>query len=205
MNLYKMLKVKKIRMNYSGYDLKFKLNKFDDTEILKEIFVDEIYNFLNVKDKIVVDIGAFIGDTAIYFLIKGANMVISLEPDLNLFHVANMNINYFVNKYPEFLNKVVLLNLGYGFIDLKDIVNKYNIDHGILKIDCEGCEYNILNEDNDILRKFDMIQLEYHYGYESLVKKLKECKFNVKYIDSRKVYDINAKTTFTVGEIYASK
>ncbi|MEM3859309.1 MAG: hypothetical protein QW478_07865 [Candidatus Micrarchaeaceae archaeon] len=44
-----------------------------------------------------------------------------------------------------------------------------------------------------------MIQLEYYYGYEKLIEKLKE------YTNPRKVYDINAKQLFIVGEIYASK
>ncbi|MEM4314655.1 MAG: hypothetical protein QXM39_05185, partial [Thermoplasmata archaeon] len=35
---------------------------------------------------------------------------------------------------------------------LKTLVNKYNIDSGILKIDCEGCEYNLLNEDDEIIK-----------------------------------------------------
>ena len=43
----------------------------------------------------------------------------------------------------------------------------------MLKMDCEGCEYDsILNTDDEILKKFSTIILEYHYGYQNLVEKL---------------------------------
>ena len=47
---------------------------------LANIFVKNDYDFLKVEDKIIVDIGANIGDTAIYFAVKGAKKVIGLEP-----------------------------------------------------------------------------------------------------------------------------
>ena len=51
----------------------------------------------------------------------------------------------------------------------------------MLKIDCEGCEYNsILNTPNEVLRNFEQIMIEYHYGYLNLKKKLEEAGFKVK-------------------------
>jgi hypothetical protein len=35
---------------------------------------------LNVEDKVVVDVGAFIGDSSIYFALRGASRVIAVEP-----------------------------------------------------------------------------------------------------------------------------
>ena len=43
--------------------------------MIEENFVNEQYKNLDVKDKDVVDIGANIGDTAIYFALKGAKHV----------------------------------------------------------------------------------------------------------------------------------
>ncbi|MEM3715123.1 MAG: FkbM family methyltransferase, partial [Nitrososphaeria archaeon] len=74
---------------------------------------------------------------------------------------------------------------------------------GILKMDCEGCEYNLLNEDDETIKKFAMIQIEYHYGYEKLVDKLKESGFAVKYTEPREVYNRSAGKTMIVGDIYA--
>ena len=45
-----------------------------------DTFIREDYKFLNVKDKNVLDIGAFIGDSPIYFILKGAKKVYAIEP-----------------------------------------------------------------------------------------------------------------------------
>jgi FkbM family methyltransferase len=39
-----------------------------------------MYKSLSVKDRVVVDVGAFVGDSAIYFTLKGARKVIAIEP-----------------------------------------------------------------------------------------------------------------------------
>ncbi|MEM3859391.1 MAG: FkbM family methyltransferase, partial [Candidatus Micrarchaeaceae archaeon] len=78
-------------------------------------------------------------------------------------------------------------------------------DSGILKMDCEGCEYNLLNEDDETIKKFSMIQIEYHYGYEKLVDKLKECGFTVKYTEPKEFYNPSARKTMMIGYIYAER
>ena len=88
---------------------------------------------------------------------------------------------------------------------LKTLVNKYNIDSAILKMDCEGCEYNLLNEDDEIIKKFAMIQIEYHYGYEKLVDKLKECGFAIKYTEPRESYSPSVGEIMMHGYIYAER
>jgi len=45
---------------------------------------------------------------------------------------------------------------------LSDIIDKYNIDAQILKMDCEGCEYNAILKDYDTIKEFDEIGFEYH-------------------------------------------
>jgi len=65
---------------------------------------------------------------------------------------------------------------------LEKIVEDYKINEGVLKLDCEGCEYEIILDTNDnILRHFDYIMMEYHYGFESLRQKLKNVGFRVNY------------------------
>ena len=57
---------------------------------------------------------------------------------------------------------------------LEEIVGKFNLSDAFLKLDCEGYEYDIiLNAPKDVIRKFEYIIMEYHYGFESLKKKLK--------------------------------
>lgn len=195
------------------------------------IFVDEDYKFLNVKNEIVIDVGANIGDSSIYFAVNGAKKVIALEPYPFAYNYALKNIES--NHLAE---KITLLNAGYGedseiivdenkktdlgtdlvpsdhgkrikIYSLKTLTKIYDLNDGlILKMDCEGCEYSLLSEDNSTLRKFKRIQIEYHYGHKKLIKKLKACKFNLTHTEPRKVYVESAsKSHMRLGWIYAEK
>jgi hypothetical protein len=63
---------------------------------------------------------------------------------------------------------------------MKTLLDTYNLNSALLKMDCEGCEYNLLNEGNETLRRFERMQIEYHYGYEKLKNKFEEAGFKVK-------------------------
>ena len=195
-------------------------------------FIDEGYKWLNVKGKEVVDVGANIGDTAIYFAVNGAKHVYAFEPYPFSYKIAVKNIK--LNKLEK---KVTLLNEAIGeenktiYIDenyentdgddlkefkkgkkikvvtLEEIVKKFNLKNAVLKMDCEGCEYNsILNTPNKVLRNFEQIMIEYHYGYLDLKKKLEEAGFKVKV--SLPVYSFNSRTknpNMIQGYLYAQK
>ena len=94
-----------LAFTYDGYYLMLDLGCGGD---IFESFFKEDYNFLNVERKDCVDIGANIGDTAIYFAIKGARRVISLEPYPYTFALASKNVDSLKLK-----NKVILLNAVY--------------------------------------------------------------------------------------------
>ncbi len=170
------------------------------------VFLHEDYRKLPFIGKTVLDIGANIGDSPIYFAIKGAEKVIALEPFSKNYQLAKKNI-----QSNNLSSKIILLQAGcasgggtmtidpnytsgtisrlasstYGTsIDLmaiKDIVDKYSIKQGsVLKMDCEGCEYDaILSTSADTLRTFSYIRIEYHYGYKNLKEKLQESGFKV--------------------------
>lgn len=62
--------------------------------------IEKSYGELNVKDKVVIDIGAYIGDTALYFISKGASKVYAYEP-IPLFYellVRTIKINNLSNR-----------------------------------------------------------------------------------------------------------
>jgi FkbM family methyltransferase len=170
---------------------------------IQAVFFDEVYGELDVKDKIVVDIGANIGDTAIYFASKGAKKVIALEPFTQNYELAKKNIelNNLTNKIdliqagcsdvsgtikisnksdgPCSILSEVPEGLEIPLLSLNDIVKKYNIDSGILKMDCEGCEQTIiLNSSTVTLQKFSQMFIEYHYGYKDLKEKLTKLHFS---------------------------
>lgn len=163
------------------------------------------YKFLPVKNKIIVDIGASIGDTSIYFALKGASKVIAIEPYPKNFDLAKKNIlkNKLDKKITIILggagsiNKTITVDPNYEssmrsklknfevgikvpIYSLETITDEYNIENGILKMDCEECEYEaILTASASTLQKFSHIQIEYHKGFNKLKKKLVESGFKI--------------------------
>jgi FkbM family methyltransferase len=56
---------------------------------------------------------------------------------------------------------------------LQSISNRYQLDHAILKIDCEGCEYAvILSTPNNILDKFDYLLILVHQPQRPFLLKM---------------------------------
>jgi len=173
------------------------------------------YEKLPVKEKIVLDVGASIGDTSIYFALKGAKKVIGVEPFPKNFELAKRNI-----VENNLSNKILMLLAGVGFSEgsvtvdpnyessmrsklenfkngikipifsLEQIVLDYEISKGILKMDCEGCEYEtILTVSQDTLQKFSHVQIEYHNGHKALKEKLERSGFKIVEIKIENVHN----------------
>ena len=216
------LKLDKIILPESGLHFYNGISNGD----LFNIFYEKDYNFLPVKDRVVIDIGANIADSSIYFAMTGAKKVIALEPFPKNFEVAQKNITL-----NGFTNKIELLNAGccggqskdmvldasakgvgcqpmqsslgsnIHFYTIRELINKYNIDsHAVLKIDCEGCEYDIiLSNGKTILDKFSHIQIEYHHGFGDLEKHLVDANFAVSHTNPK------YENGMEIGWIYATK
>jgi FkbM family methyltransferase len=199
---------------------------------INEVFLDKAYAWLSVRNKNVIDIGANIGDTAIYFALNGAKKVYSLEPYPYSFNILQKNL-----KANALTGKVTAINAGIGEKDglikikqtyrnyggddlkhfrngkkipimcLKSLLNTYEIDDAVLKMDCEGGEYSsILTSTRETLRKFSQIQMEYHYGYILLEKHLKECGFRVRHTLPNHIYNQQASDSdMYLGFIYAER
>jgi FkbM family methyltransferase len=182
---------------------------------LAGIFINNIYQHLPFKGKIVIDIGANIGDSSIYFALCGASKVVGIEPFPTNYRLAKKNI-----ESNNLSNKITMMlagcsaNRGYITVDpdlqsisesasdfkegvkvplitLENILDENNIpssnDSIVLKMDCEGCEYDvILSCAESTLRRFSHIQVEYHYGYKNIKEKLEKCGFSVSF--SRPLY-----------------
>lgn len=71
-------------------------------------------------------------------------------------------------------------------INLKSVLNLFNGEKvGLLKMDCEGCEYSILNSlDHEIYNKIDAIYMEYHNKLQNLPEILKRNSFNLEVTNS---------------------
>ena len=192
---------------------------------LAGVFVYHDYDFLDVTNRTVVDVGANIADTAIYFALRGAKRVVAFEPFPKTFKIAERNV-----KANGVEDKVILVNAGCGYdgevrvkedvdsnasAELKDfgegikipmyslntIVSKFNVEKGsVLKVDCEGCEYDLFrNASKETLEQFERIQIEYHYGYKELVNILKKNGFKTKNTIPKYRY----RTGRILGYIYA--
>jgi FkbM family methyltransferase len=177
---------------------------------LVEVFLNEDYGAFNVNNGVVVDIGAYIGDTAIYFALKGAKKVLAFEPSPTIFNVAKKNIrinnlqqtvdirNLAVAEkegWTEFAyatnwpgrSSMVLAHILKSFqhqqvktTTLTEIMKE--VDHvDLLKMDCEGAEYQILpmalKEGN--LDNIYNIVLEVHGSPQVILKILKVAQFKI--------------------------
>ena len=194
------------------------------------VFFEEIYDFLPVKNKTVIDIGANIGDSSIYFALKGAKQVIALEPIPNNFNLAEKNIA--LNNLTTQINLLLAGcsdkkghlvvdqgKMGAGssltksnqgleipLMTIEEILSIYHVDSPVLKLDCEGCEYDsILNSKDSLLRKFSHIQIEYHYGYQNLKNKLEKCGFHVEVTEPYFIRNRQAGKSMFCGYIYAKQ
>jgi FkbM family methyltransferase len=71
-------------------------------------------------------------------------------------------------------------------VTLNDIISKYSIDgDATLKMDCEGCEYEIILNDYAHVKLFDEIILEYHsnVGEPSKLLKVLSCDYRCKIVE----------------------
>jgi FkbM family methyltransferase len=150
-----------------------------------------------------IDIGANIGDTAIYFAMhQNVRKVLSFEPIPSTYRRAAANI-----KGSPFSDKIKLFNMGIAekagkiamnkelsgtpatriseikgaegtkvkIVTLNDVLKgKKNV---AIKCDCEGCEADIF--DNADLREVYAIQLEYHYCYTKVRDSLRRHGFSI--------------------------
>lgn len=122
-----------------------------------ETFFHEDYAMLPVEGRTVVDLGAWIGDTPLYFSLRGARRVISFEKDPERYAI-------FVGNVERNRPNSVIPRLG-AATELGSIVHEYQIDDGVLKMDIEGDEETVLDTTlPEDLRKFSHIAMEYHRG-----------------------------------------
>ena len=174
--------------------------------IISEVFVDKDYNFSINESAVVIDIGANIGISSLFFsTLPFVEKIYSFEPVLDTFKLAqyNFTLNQKISKVVNFFN----IGLGNNdrseiFIYNKDmkgntgirgelspsyssknsyntevqvsicnasekITTIYNENIGkkiIVKMDCEGAEYEIFENlvSNNCIDKIDIFMIEWH-------------------------------------------
>lgn len=167
------------------------------------VLAKEEWRWLPVKGRTVVDIGANVGDSALYFASRGARDVLAIEPYPQVLAQARANLEL----NPE-LRGIVLVNAGVGrerrltidprrattegsdlavsrgpgveveVMGLDTLVSRWDIHDAVLKMDTEGSEYETFEDANrEAMRRFTHIQVEYHYGPERLLSVLERAGF----------------------------
>jgi len=186
------------------FNTKFKnKNPINYNICIEEFFSDDSWDMLNLDNRNLIDIGANVADTALYFAKNGAN-VIAFEPVKHLYELGleNISLNYDLKDKIQFINKAVggkkgTLSIANGsaksyindndtykieVITIPDILNDYNFPADILKMDCEGCEFEIIQ--NEDLTMFTDIIFEHHSkitgkDFRPLIEKLEKDGFKI--------------------------
>jgi len=175
--------------------------------ILIEIFVLEDYKFYNLREgDVVVDVGASVADSSLY-LAKEGYEVYAFEPIPEVYKIGqkNLKLNPHLAKRIHYINKAVTANkgkarIGYDEIRKSQIASIYatraknieidsigvkeiiDLEPQGLKLDCEGCEYEIMEKlDPSSLKE---IIIEYHPQPKNrrpkeIINKLESHGFNI--------------------------
>lgn len=128
---------------------------------------------IDYKNKLVLDIGGSDGDTADFFISKGARAVISIDNNYGYHQRCIQNaISFSLPIIPVFLD-ASCSNAISALIDL--------LKPDIVKSDCEGCEIVFATIGNDTIRKVKEYIIETHsIEIENALRtKFAECGYTV--------------------------
>jgi len=183
------------------------------------------YDWLDVKGKRVLDVGASIGDTAVYFALRGAREVVAFEPYPFPYQFALRNIEANNLKNVRVINAGISGNDGTvrvtrgenttgGALEPSDEPNAvevpvYSLDRvleeygpfDVMKMDCEGCEYDAILSSKRV-GELRQIQLEYHYGPGRPVEALRNAGFEVEATRPQRGYNPRARDTKMIFACY---
>lgn len=211
--LYLQLKKTAILFLRSGE--RFRVSHYLDALTIKEIYIDREYFMpLDVQRiKTVVDVGANIGTfTVLAGKTFPRAKVIAFEPALQTFKLlrSNLELNKIENvvcvraaisnhsgstsfwSYPAsglgslFSSREGGRPESVQMLTLRQVFSRYHITTcDLLKLDCEGAEYDILSTDKQVLKQVKNVVLEYHdeltdHRHEELVKILRRSGFSIK-------------------------
>ncbi len=164
-----------------------------DYDIFYEVFWKEVYKMpdgLIDAPKLIIDLGANVGFTCIYYALHYPNAeIIAVEPQIHNFHQMEKNTAHFKNitkiniVISDYDKRVSLSDaeLSYNYkisetqfkdetveaISVERLMDIYNINHiDLIKIDIEGEERNILKHNNKWLGNVSSIIIEIHYPYQ---------------------------------------
>jgi len=154
---------------------------------------EEVYGYLDVRGKVVSDIGTYLGETAVLFARMGARHIHAYEPvfyrllehNLRLNNVTNATVHPYGVWIEEDVYGVNLhgtasgVRIGDFKIKTKPIGDAI-VD--VVKMDCEGCEWALLTLTCQEIRKAEEYVIEIHGPEPPLVRKMEKCGFRAELI-----------------------
>ncbi|MFP3319873.1 MAG: FkbM family methyltransferase [Acidilobus sp.] len=180
-------------------------SSLSETFVIGEYEVPEVLSGLRGRD--VIDVGASVGDSTLYFILNGARKVIAVEPLPNVARCAeeNLKLNGITDEvkvinaalgsgpvsvpcdYDVHLSNIFSTLSSSGPCKVPGVTLDYLLnmveDPYLLKMDCEGCEAQvILGPERERLRAFEHMIFEAHpnitgVSNEKLLTSLKELGF----------------------------
>lgn len=184
------LKFKKIKVNFNYNNINFNLyleGIYEEIVMIKEIFLEKCYAVNETEPKAVIDLGANIGISTVFFAASfpDANIA-AVEPDPHNFKRLEENIRdfknvkilncavcghsgsveFFVNSEKIISSSVFKRQLNQKAVQVKsitiyDLLKEINFSGGgILKFDIEGAEYDAFKNFN--FSAIDVILAELH-------------------------------------------
>jgi FkbM family methyltransferase len=187
-----------------------------DLYLLEEVYLQKIYDG-DYHGSVVIDVGGYIGETALFFAQRGARRVFCVEPAPDNLRLLEQNISqssfkdkiviiraaildkdgsieFYMNSMEPLGNHVA--NYHYfmkshtrsdlkcevqamSFQSLLEYTGLEEVD--VVKLDCEGSEYDILlGTPDSVLKRVRKYIIEYHNGPDVLVKRLDELGYKVR-------------------------
>ncbi len=222
-----------LRNNLFSVRNKSLFTKISDYAMLREVLISDCYGLAEIKpDSVIIDIGAHIGGFSVHAgKIATRGKIYAYEPFWSSYQLLKENIK--LNNLKNVIASELAVNNQNGFIDLyinpinfaENSLNKkfsesikvysttledvffYNKINkcDLLKIDCEGSEYNILYSSGKILNRINQIIVEYHIPKHFNIDKNNS---PLKLLNYLKLYGfkiIIKKTNYYQGIIYAYK
>lgn len=187
-----------------------------DLYLLEELYLQKMYDG-DYYGSFVIDVGGYIGETALFFAQRGARRVFCVEPAPDNFRLLEQNISqssfkdkiviiraaildkdggveFYMNRqeplgnhvasYHDFMKYYTRSDLkcevqAMSFQSLLEYTGLEEVD--VVKLDCEGSEYDILlGTPDSVLKRVRKYIIEYHNGPDVLVKRLDELGYKVR-------------------------
>jgi FkbM family methyltransferase len=161
----------KILGKYAGQTITFYLRYVMDIAVLREVFVDKEYDWCPIENpKVIIDLGAHFGDTALYYHARFPNAkIIAVEPSPENYERLVQHTKNILNIIPvqaaigssdgEITLNLMPSSLGHSVVERKDtessvsvplismatLFKKYGINKAdLIKFDIEGAEFAML-------------------------------------------------------------